>query len=219
MEQTPSALESVASKSPRMASMLPAVPPPIVFLDIDGVLLPFGDGVQEVPSGSLFPDRCLAALSYLLSASAASLVLSSTWRVHPQYIRDIVNDFHRYAALHGGPLAHIAGFPRTTCPATHSTRQEEIWHWLSSTDDPVGAWIALDDEPLTEGPSCRRLRSHFVGHVVQTSSHEGLTMEQAKLAVTLLESQGEHHSVSLGSTQRTGVGGRKRRFDASLHDS
>eukprot|EP00966_Prymnesium_polylepis_P287705 6645528-Prymnesium_polylepis.1 len=73
-------------------------------------------------------------------------------------MQEIVDDFSRYAAARGGPLGAIAGFDRTTCPATYSTRQLEIRQWLTSGGDPVGAWVALDDEPLVDGKSCRKHR-------------------------------------------------------------
>ena len=161
---------------------------PIVFLDIDGVLLPFGDGV-DVPKDAVFPDHCLAALSVLLEKSEACIVLSSTWRAQPSYMQEIVEDFQRYAATHGGPLGSITMLERTTCPVTFSARQLEIFKWLTSGEEQVGAWVALDDEPLLEGKSCRKHRAYFQGHVVQTESHEGLTMEQAEEAASLLATQ------------------------------
>jgi len=52
----------------------------VVFLDVDGVLLPFGDGAAAGPADGGFPDAPLAALSAILEASGATVVLSSTWR-------------------------------------------------------------------------------------------------------------------------------------------
>ena len=190
--------------------MADALPQPIVFLDIDGVLLPFGDDVADVPENHLFPDRCLAALSLLLAESGACIVLSSTWRAQPQYMQDIVNDFQRYAAAHGGPLGDINGFTRTTCPMTYSVRQLEIRTWLASGED-VGAWVALDDEPLLEGKACQKHRAQFEGHVVQTASHEGLTEEQAMRAVALLAKQRTQLSAASRGRRgrRAGVLGRR----------
>jgi hypothetical protein len=53
-----------------------------VFLDIDGVMLPFGSGCDD-ESGrpGRFPDRCLKALDRVLIETGAEIVLSST-RAH-----------------------------------------------------------------------------------------------------------------------------------------
>ena len=66
------------------------VPLRLVFLDIDGVLLPFGSGSQAGEAGATqdpaectdgrFPDSCLAALARILRETGAKVVLSSTWR-------------------------------------------------------------------------------------------------------------------------------------------
>ena len=163
---------------------------PLIFLDIDGVLLPFGDGAE--PAVHLFPDRCLAALSLILvELPTAELVLSSTWRANPQYQSDIIHDFSRYAAAsaNSSPLARVDSFPQTTCLHTFGVRQHEIHKFLRRLPHPPPAWIALDDEPLLEGRECAALRHVFEGHCVQCESSEGLTRELALVAVEKLRTQ------------------------------
>jgi hypothetical protein len=108
------------------------------------------------------------------------------YRSHPP--QHILDDFQRYAAQAGGPLAAIHHFADTTSTSNYSIRQAEIRQWLDGAQD-VGAWVALDDEPLLEGAACTRHRSRFVGHVVQTRSQEGLTAYQANQAIALLRTQ------------------------------
>ena len=205
---------SRAAKAPRRAH-------PIVFLDIDGVLLPFGDDVPSVSpsSAGAFSDEALAALSHLIVQTDAKLVLSSTWRASVAAQAEIIREFARYAAIHGGPLGEIHGFEHMTSTSTYDVRQREIWDWLqrhgSTATSParrlrhkqsptsgaavdvdqgdfdldLEAWVALDDEPLLEGKEAARHRDAFMGHVVQTQSHLGLTMALAEKAATLLRSQ------------------------------
>ena len=104
----------------------------VVFLDVDGVLLPFGDGAAAGPADGGFPDAPLAALSAILEATGATIVLSSTWRCAPEAIAELTSAFFFYACTHGGPLGNIASFAHLTNPAAHSTRQAEIAEWLAS---------------------------------------------------------------------------------------
>ena len=89
---------------------LAAPPSPIVFLDIDGVLLPFGDALPG-EGGShphLFPTRCLAALSKVIAATNATIVLSSTWRMSGEAQQQIINAFHSFAEeVEASPLGRI----------------------------------------------------------------------------------------------------------------
>jgi len=157
---------------------------PIIFLDIDGVLLPFGEGS---PVGSDFPDGCLAALSDILSATGARIVLSSTWRCDATAIDVILANFRRFASVHGGPLGDVRQINDTTSVVNHTRRQGEIAEWLWSNEGlGVVPWIALDDEELTEGSCDEDLRADFEGHVVQTHSSVGLTSKDAEVAVALL---------------------------------
>lgn len=163
--------------------------PPLVFLDIDGVLLPFGEGAEQVESPRLFPDRCLAALSLILQeVPTAELVLSSTWRVNAQ--DEIIQEFERYAAEVDArsPLGFIHAFARVTCLQTFGVRQHEIHKYLTSLPQ-LHAWVALDDEPLLEGRECAALRPLFEDHCAQCESHKGLTHELATTAIALLRRQ------------------------------
>ena len=177
---------------------------PLIFLDIDGVLLPFGDGAEA--ADHLFPDRCLAALSLILAElPTAELVLSSTWRANPQFQQDIIDEFSRYAAAspNGSPFERIESFTQTTCLHTFGVRQHEIHKFLRSLPRPPSAWIALDDEPLLEGRECAALRREFEGHCVQCESSEGLTRALALAAVEKLRTQMRMPSGRSGSSPRS----------------
>jgi len=149
----------------------------VVFLDIDGVLLPFGQ--------LLFPEPQLEALSRILEAfDGARVVLSSTWRVQPKFIQDILDQFRVYGDAYGGPLADLDFFDITD-PQLHSERHLEIDAWLLQQTSPPAAWVALDDEDLLGGGTVHT----FEGRAVRTDSHEGLTEEMAQLAIQFLERQ------------------------------
>jgi hypothetical protein len=176
-------------------------PSVVIFLDVDGVILPFGDGVPIGPmtEGSLFPDSCLAALTFIASKfSKAAFVLSSTWRVKEAYRDQIVESLRAYGRAFGGQLGSIE-FYDITDPTLHSTRQAEIDAWLHS-NGYRGAWIALDDEELVEGDENKGRRDAFRGRVVKTASHIGLTSEDAQHAVSLLLIQLHSQSLTRNGT-------------------
>ena len=132
----------------------------VIFLDIDGVLLPFGcDETNETPRrsapGCLFPLEQMDALASLLDRAGRLsvgadrepaargnpvLVLSSTWRVRPDFVDDIVSSFEAHAAHRGrggGTTAWTtAGSPGggpffdMTDPLFQSTRCEEVYKWV-----------------------------------------------------------------------------------------
>jgi len=176
--------------------------PTLVFLDIDGVLLPFGDGVAAIEPPAILSDGCLGALSQLLAAplpggAAAEVVLSSTWRARPAFINDILADFRRYGAAHPtSPLATLGAtqhFYDTTSVNVFGPRQHEIAVWLERRtargEVAPAAWVCLDDEELLIGKACATRREVFEGHVVQTLSDVGLTASLADRGVELLRSQ------------------------------
>lgn len=151
----------------------------ILFLDIDGVLLPFGQ--------LLFPEPQLEAFSMILQAFVPRIrvVLSSTWRVKPEFIQDIVHQLQSYGHQYGGPLTDFE-FMDITDPTMHSERHYEIDAWLlRQQSGPPLAWLALDDEDLLLGGT----QHSFQGHAVKTDSHDGLTEEKAQVAIQLLRKQ------------------------------
>jgi HAD domain in Swiss Army Knife RNA repair proteins len=212
----------------------------VLFLDIDGVLLPFPDpGV--VPRGRLFPNGTLDALSYIVerfqccdgnvnnnndsgSTADVGIVLSSTWRVQRKARDEILEDFKAHGR---GPLSRMEDFYGITDPKMHTERQHEIYAWLvgaaantktdrtaaassSSPSTNIHAWVALDDEDLLEGPANARLRSRFENRAILCDSKVGLTLEQAKHAVHLIEQQIAQLSSAFSASSATAVGSRKK---------
>jgi hypothetical protein len=172
----------------------------IIFLDIDGVLLPFPtttttttkedhEDENNIATQSLFPSSTVHALKYLLDETGADLVLSSTWRVRPDYRQDVVD------CLQQGYGIKMDQFYDITDPNMHSERQWEIAQWLQlqssndQADQPIIIWLALDDENLLDGDANQKYRQMFEGHVIQTMSDVGLTMEDAIRGVQLWKKQ------------------------------
>ena len=165
----------------------------VIFLDIDGVLLPFGgdifDGKKEKSCSGLFPDRTLQALSEICRQpeTTISLVLSSTWRVQPQFCQQILQAFQTYNDCFQGSLP--SNFYDLTNTENHSERQWEIHEWLVGQEQIVESWVCLDDEELLEEEKNAKYRSFFDGHVVKTRSSVGLTLKDADKALRLLRQQ------------------------------
>ena len=121
-----------------------------LFLDIDGVLLPFGEGSEDVllqdhsNSDVRFSLDALDALSSILEADPEiEIVLSSTWRCAGGD-QAAFAAFDAYVQSHNpsSPLAAFAArgtFAHTTCPLNHSHRQWEIAEWLLTS--PAAASI------------------------------------------------------------------------------
>ena len=91
----------------------------VVFLDVDGVLLPFGDDAPAPPEDGGFPQEPLAALSHILATTGAELVLSSTWRSSPEAVNELTSAFFFFSSEYGGPLGDITFDPVTHLSLIH----------------------------------------------------------------------------------------------------
>ena len=151
--------------------------PPVIFLDIDGVLVPDGEGV---PSCHQFLPRCVEALRSILTAvPRAKIVYATTWRL-PLH----VNRLHEQWTAHGFPegLA-IDGTPdlreETSVPRIYR-RGHEIRAWLEAHPE-VTRWVVVDDERLGIEPVLGNERCVF------TNPDRGVTTGDAERAVEILE--------------------------------
>eukprot|EP00956_Cyclotella_meneghiniana_P018608 scaffold31122_cov68-Cyclotella_meneghiniana.AAC.2 len=136
-------------------------PVDIIFLDIDGVLLPFGGSSQEEDTyadGCIFPNQTMSALTSLLQQLTElelqvnevqfkgnpKLVLSSTWRAQPSFIQDILSSFQSYSNANPSSAKiwqmHSSFFDITD-PLVHSTRHEEIYNWVNIHTDKEAAVV------------------------------------------------------------------------------
>ena len=142
----------------------------VVFLDVDGVLLPFSRGSTldaddaGEPMCGRFPARCLAAFeSVVAAAPRATLVLSSTWRCDPAAVAELLEAFGEY----GGALARVAadGFVHTTALDHHTERQHEIARWLSEAHAAGFDDDAADDDDTRAARAADAPRARDVGAI------------------------------------------------------
>ncbi|KAL3902311.1 MAG: hypothetical protein SGILL_010869 [Bacillariaceae sp.] len=135
---------------------------------------------------ALFPRSTVEALQFLLNETGAELILSSTWRMRKDFMQDILECLQSFGVK-------IDKFYDITDPTMHSERQWEIAKWLDDHRQKGSGgeivWLALDDENLLDGEANEKHRAHFEGHVVQTISEVGLTMEDGKRGLELWKRQ------------------------------
>ncbi|KAG8469903.1 hypothetical protein KFE25_006358 [Diacronema lutheri] len=152
-----------------------------IFLDVDGVLLPFGEGVGD---SHQFPRRCLDALAHIITACAPEVVLSSTWRCDPHAMAMMREQFRAY----GEPLASLT-LDVCTDLAMHSERQWEIAAWLQAASArglDVRRFVVLDDMECVDGKANRRFRDMFWGRCILVPSALGLRPMDAEKAIAIL---------------------------------
>ena len=138
------------------------IPVDVIFLDIDGVLLPFGGSAKkngDQYKNCLFPKSTMDALTALLHrVSEISIkhnnqtikgnpviVLSSTWRARQEFILDILNSFKAYvkhqveqqlkSSVQNIWEPHLDAMFSLVDPTYHGHRVDEIFSWI---DEHVG---------------------------------------------------------------------------------
>eukprot|EP00592_Proboscia_alata_P015201 CAMPEP_0194396542 /NCGR_PEP_ID=MMETSP0174-20130528/125048_1 /TAXON_ID=216777 /ORGANISM="Proboscia alata, Strain PI-D3" /LENGTH=110 /DNA_ID=CAMNT_0039192625 /DNA_START=1135 /DNA_END=1467 /DNA_ORIENTATION=+ len=96
--------------------------PPLLFLDVDGVILPF--------THTQIPTHTLRHLSTILTAVPdIKMILSSTWRCSPQSVSHLRESFASY----GPPLSSfISHLENTTDLGWHTVWCEEIARYLAN---------------------------------------------------------------------------------------
>lgn len=149
---------------------------PVIFLDIDGVLIAYPEGEPTPPA---FTPRCVAAFKMILEAApSAKIVFSSTWRL-PVF----VNRLHEQWAEHGFPESlAIDGTPdlREESDVSRLHRRGlEIRVWLEANPH-VTRWVVLDDDRMAIEDVIDERRCVF------TNPHAGLTMADAEGAIRIL---------------------------------
>ena len=165
-------------------------PDKLVFLDIDHVLTNTCiDGSSFFcydPASYRLSQVNLAALDYVLSESCAKIVIASNWR---RFIGvDPVWEFN--GELYRSPLPefqrryskHIIGM---LPPHRHMTKCEalELWFrentWFSKTE---GRYVILEDDIKERYQD----DAAFIKHLIMTDLRTGLTHEDARHAVEIL---------------------------------
>jgi len=139
----------------------------VLFLDVDGVLHPPNPkhAIQQ------FRTSCMELLRDVLNLTGASIVLSTTWRLH--------EESRAYLAM---KLAEfdIPNFVSKTPSIAQFQRPKEILAWVSKYKPRT--WVAVDDWPLHED-----LRMN--GHFVQTRNRYGLQPDTAARIAALFNAQ------------------------------
>ncbi|CAE8712263.1 unnamed protein product [Polarella glacialis] len=184
----------------------PPLPPEdrsrVIFLDVDGVLLPTGALETIVVDGVTMPSRdsvkesdfavqALGSLRDIVQQTGATIVLSSEWR-RGEALRSSIG-----AVLKSQEIPGFRDFTPIFSPrpelqkvnpiyAWCERRAREIGKWLKDHPD-VTAWVALDDLNFEWADSVRQAGTPWIKYrSVHTNDKICLTEEDAAEAVRLL---------------------------------
>ena len=150
----------------------------IIFLDVDGVL-----NHEHDSTGTMKPNL-LSHLGDLVRKTSSKIVLSSTWRHHPELCQRITSAIVSVAKIPADTLVSMTGDSRPG----NLGRAEEIAEWLnnyttqSANTTPISTWVVLDTANLGGVP-------FFAGHFVHINEKVGLNKRTLKLAIKILNRQ------------------------------
>eukprot|EP00928_Gymnodinium_smaydae_P007774 TRINITY_DN12787_c0_g1_i1.p1 TRINITY_DN12787_c0_g1~~TRINITY_DN12787_c0_g1_i1.p1 ORF type:complete len:157 (+),score=34.49 TRINITY_DN12787_c0_g1_i1:126-596(+) len=122
----------------------------VLFLDIDGVLV--------IDWRAVFKPALMRNLADVVSATGATIVLSSDWR------RSLLARWHSYIALRLYGLSYEEWTP--CLPHLPLQRSFEITEWTRGHEarqgEAISHWVAVDDRDLLRERGGEKLRGHFV---------------------------------------------------------
>lgn len=150
---------------------------PLLFLDIDGVLisrpsLRKRSGLMSEPDPA-----CMNALNAILRETKAQIVITSTWRKWVDYEEIECFLEHHDMWPHGGRLEDPTIIGQT--PLLLGDRPREIMQWLVANDCIMRPSIIIDDD-LVSLPNITQIK---------TDTETGLTMDDAFHAIQVLKEQ------------------------------
>eukprot|EP00040_Diaphanoeca_grandis_P034221 m.211444 g.211444 ORF g.211444 m.211444 type:complete len:209 (-) comp33104_c4_seq39:49-675(-) len=166
----------------------------VVFLDVDGVLVSFGNDADVASNDSStralnHKNPSLQALATIFIAHPKSrLVISSTWRCCANGMNDLAAAFCAF----GPPLSTLS-LLETTSLAHHTHRRLEIAAWLFEHEETRDSPFVVIDDDAPEILSklipdhLQVVMSSINQRVVAPLSHVGLTSTNAEQATKLLQ--------------------------------
>ena len=141
----------------------------IIFLDFDGVIVPFIGGEPQDKEKAVASAGAVANLNRAIEMSGAEIVVSSHWkRFYPLVeLRNILNGW--------GVKGRVVGIT----PNDHADdRGVEIFEWLTTANDDKVSFAIVDDivDDL----------QRFRDHVVKTNPDNGITLVDVEKIVEVL---------------------------------
>jgi hypothetical protein len=146
----------------------------IIFLDFDGVLCPINDEIDDGKDrfGTLFNTECAKQFNYIIAATDAKIVFTSSWR---QYLSlwQLRRTWRKR-----NMVGEIVGI--TPLKSTH--RGEEIDYWLKK-NKYCRQYVILDDMNF------RQFNDHHRNKLVTCDGRVGLTAEDAIRVINIFETK------------------------------
>lgn len=132
----------------------------------------------ERPLFGYFDPQAVAALNWLVQASQASLVVSSTWRLMgvPRLRTKFKLEGVKAPVVGRTPDSYDLAVPDSS-KVVSLTRGQQIDAWLRNTSYQVTSFVILDDEDDMDQHAPR---------LIQTASEIGLTLAEAQKALAVL---------------------------------
>mmetsp|Transcript_14394 Transcript_14394/g.23467 ORF Transcript_14394/g.23467 Transcript_14394/m.23467 type:complete len:453 (-) Transcript_14394:296-1654(-) len=155
----------------------------IIFLDVDGVLVPISTSNiyrANTSKGPRFSEKALTLLARIVTECApCEIVLSSNWKrtfAHRSRVTEELNKI----GIH-------EGFRDVTSDES-PFRQEQIYEWLIDHRDEVRSYVVIDDIDVSRH---FRYKKHIKKYCVKTSPGIGLDENDTLKAIRILQTPAE----------------------------
>jgi len=148
----------------------------LLYLDIDGVMVPANSWRQPILLEDGFPEFSLNAvrsLDRIISNSSANIVLTTSHKY--KYTLNEWNDIFKRRNINVNKITRL---PKNT---TNLNRKDELIHWFN-TKNSKGRFIIIDDDK-----SLNALPKFLKDKLIQTSGSVGLTDYLADEAIEKME--------------------------------
>lgn len=175
---TGAALAQRRASGQQQGSSADSPAPPVLLLDVDGVLNTYTTGSARLE------EALLLNLKKVLESTGAQLVISSAWRLHPDDHMVLLGKKSKEVIgidLNERKVGQTPALPN--CKNTEC-RAKEIEAWAAASK-PQGSWVAVDDMDLVEQDP-HPDGFDWAAHFVKTDPKQGLTSAKAAELEALL---------------------------------